>query len=166
MKIYSSIYGAGSDERVSHANISKNDMSVAPAIVIMFLRISLFLRICLRAPCQLFMTLPHAMGPMRSWMRSVANDLKFLATKSASFADYGSSTLPEWVATVRQNPRAFKKHLKAATSEPAVNDISARATTKKLREVDSAFTCALCQFSCGSRQQLALHCSPCNARIC
>ena len=110
MKVYSSIYGAGSDERVSHTNISKNDMFVASAIVIMFLPISLFIRICLRAPCQLFMTLSHAMGPTRSWMRSVAKDLKFLATKSAGFADYGSSTLPEWVATVRQNPRAFKQH--------------------------------------------------------
>ena len=107
MKIYSSIFGAGSDERVSHASISNNDMFVAPAIVIVFLRISLFIRICFRTPCQLFMTLSHAMGPTRSCMRSAANDLKFLAAKSASFADYGSSTLPEWVATVRQNPRAF-----------------------------------------------------------
>ena len=85
MKIYSSIYAAGSDERVSHANISKNDIFIAPAIVIVFLRLSLFVRVCLRAPHHLFATLSQDMGTSRSWMQSVATDLKFVSTISYSF---------------------------------------------------------------------------------
>jgi hypothetical protein len=158
MKIYSSIFGAGNQERISHATISKNESFVAPAIIISFLRISLFIRVCMKAPPQFLNMLSCAMGGSRSWLHSVANDLKYMVAHSSSFAAYSASILPDWVAVIRKNPRKFKQCLINATRERSVNDNSAWASTKKLREIDSTFLCHVCTYSCHTRQQLSLHC--------
>ena len=90
-------------------------------------------------------------------MSAVVSDLIFLANRAKAFGEYEAATILDWIQIISRCPKGFKKNLQAAKSEHGVNDIQAWAKTNKLAEVNTIFQCDSCNFSCCTRQQLALH---------
>ena len=67
------------------------------------------------------------------------------------------ATVSKWVERIRAEPRNISKKLMSSANERQINNPSAWARAKRLKELGSVFTCEHCTFTATSRQQVAIH---------
>eukprot|EP00959_Pyramimonas_sp_CCMP1952_P205824 4304235-Pyramimonas_sp.AAC.1 len=86
MKRYSSVFHSSQDgaRAPSHAVVSSHDDFIAPAIMILYMRLCLFSRVCLNGPLTLCVVLSRTVGVRRSWMTAVAEDLDMLSERAGA----------------------------------------------------------------------------------
>ena len=90
-------------------------------------------------------------------MKAISDDLRYLVDESAYFSKQADNTMSEWVLHICQNPNTFKQNLALARVEKSMNDLSAWGKTGKMKDNYVSFDRDQCNYTCDSRQQLAIH---------
>ena len=152
-------YGNRQDKQV----ISDDDLLyqyelMSPETIIRIARLSLFCRICIKAPDPLRNLVKDMHVFCSGWTASVVSDLKWLQLDPAFESGNGFS-VEEWVKYVAEYPRTFKKLISKFARTRIANLHTETIVTDRDASIPSGclHSCNLCSFQANTLQKLSLH---------
>ena len=157
MRVFQTIHAPQLGPRASHDRLVNDCGVMAPALQLVYLRLSLFVRVVLRAPPSLLGSLWCGRRARRSWIASVEADFEMLATRAggAPLPSFGS--LAEAVAYIKAQPRKFKSALFKACADSRLGASRVWSPSRAFSESLEQHPCALCSAVFTTRQKLAVH---------
>ena len=98
----------------------------APLCMIVYLRISLLVRIVVKQHKLPILLLSNILAYQHknTWIHTVEDNLKFIASHSDKFQELKDAPLRDWVSLISRNARLFKKALVDTLSMPVFNKVA------------------------------------------
>ena len=161
ISMYREITGCTYDKVNGTTGISDSDLMfnhelVLPATILKFSRLSLFGRLCAKAPESLF-SMVHALADCDdSWTSLVRSDLVWLCN-SPDFSSCSSYSFQQWCDSIKDSPIGFKRMLSKYVKLRIANIPDIVTTPASPNVISSFFSCSECEYTCNTFQKLSLH---------
>ena len=161
MELYRDVSGHYYGNRLDKPILSDDDLLyqyelMSPETIIRLARLSLFGRICVKAPAILSKLVCDMQVFSSGWTASVMSDLKWLQL-DPSFESGKDFAIGEWIDYVGQYHKQFKKLIMKFSRTRIANVAPVKSDQAELTLGESLFTCSSCSYQTNTNQKLSLH---------
>ena len=133
---------------------------MSPMTLVRLARIQLFVRLCCKAPTELYNVVMHACKDSRSWAQTLLRDLRWL-TQDPYFSDCVGYSIHQWRSFVESNPKRFKQRTNKFSRFRIANMVIDRPSSP-VRESEQFHTCCICHSPFPTFQCMCLHLFNCH----
>jgi hypothetical protein len=161
MELYRDVSGHYYGNRQDKLVISDNDLLyqyelMCPETIIRVARLSLFCRICVKAPSPLRNLVCDMQVFSSGWTASIVSDLKWLQLDPA-FDSGKEFSIEEWMNYICEYPKRFKQLTMKFSKTRIANLSDDKAEKVEATPGGCMLSCSLCSYQASTTQKLSLH---------